>query len=389
MSTADGATIPSQVGRPRLGWPTMLMFGFGAVANTVKARGLATFLMVYYNQVLGLNPAMVGLATSIALIFDAIIDPTIGMVSDNVRTPWGRRHPFMYAAAIPVVIAFFMLWNPPTGWEGWQLFGYMLACLLAVRLFDTFFELPSSALLPELVSDYDKRTTLISIRNLFGVIGGLGVTILVLQVLMPERNGGILVRDGYLSYSILAGVIIFVAIIVSTAATHKFIPFLRQAPLRDRTESVATRTFTMGREVFETLQNRAFMVATLSGVFTAVATATRSGMELYFSLFFWGFNQGQISLIQIAAVVGAGLGLAFTPTWSKWHGKKFGAIWAYAIALVIGASPIILRLMHLMPDNGTPLLFWLIFFETVFRLAKMTPFSGISASKNDPLSLRL
>nr|QQZ50185.1 MFS transporter [Phenylobacterium glaciei] len=115
------------------------------MANAIKARGLSTFLLIFYNQVVGLPPQMVSTAIFIALIFDAFCDPLVGQISDNFRSPWGRRHPFMYAAALPVSLAFFLIWNP-LGLESGELFAYMLACLLVIRLFDTFFELPSSAL---------------------------------------------------------------------------------------------------------------------------------------------------------------------------------------------------------------------------------------------------
>ena len=149
-------TSTSAVGeRPPVGLTTKVLYGLGAVANAVKARGLSTFLLIFYNQVIGLPPQMVSSAIFIALIFDAFCDPLVGQISDNFRSPWGRRHPFMYAAALPVSLAFFLIWNPPSGWSNTELFGYMLACLLVIRLFDTFFELPSSALAPELARDYD------------------------------------------------------------------------------------------------------------------------------------------------------------------------------------------------------------------------------------------
>ena len=57
--------------------------------------------MFFYNQVMGVPAQLVALAALIALIFDACIDPLIGQLSDNTRSRWGRRHPFMYAAALP------------------------------------------------------------------------------------------------------------------------------------------------------------------------------------------------------------------------------------------------------------------------------------------------
>ena len=81
---------------------TKLAYGFGAVAYGVKDNGFSFFLLLFYSQVIGLDARLVGIAITIALLFDGLIDPIIGYWSDNLRSKWGRRHPFMYASAIPV-----------------------------------------------------------------------------------------------------------------------------------------------------------------------------------------------------------------------------------------------------------------------------------------------
>ncbi|MFT4936592.1 MAG: GPH family glycoside/pentoside/hexuronide:cation symporter, partial [Pseudoalteromonas distincta] len=148
MTDLTDQATPAAPADRRLSLTTRILYGAGGAASAIKQRGLSTFLLLFYNQVIGLPPQMVSTAIMFALIFDAFVDPLVGQVSDNFRSKWGRRHPFMYAAALPVAIAFFLIWNPPVGWEHAQIFGYMLTCLLVIRLFDTFFELPSSALAP-------------------------------------------------------------------------------------------------------------------------------------------------------------------------------------------------------------------------------------------------
>ena len=98
---------------PPLGRVTKLTFGLGAVAGGVTTGAFDFFLLIFYSQVIGLDARVVGLAILIALIFDAVSDPVVGYWSDNFRSRWGRRHPFMYASAIPVTLSFFFLWAPP------------------------------------------------------------------------------------------------------------------------------------------------------------------------------------------------------------------------------------------------------------------------------------
>ena len=74
-------------------------------------------------------------------MLDAISDPIVGYWSDNFRSRWGRRHPFMYASAIPITVSYFLLWSPPIGWSNDALFWYVLTLAILTRTFLTFFEL--------------------------------------------------------------------------------------------------------------------------------------------------------------------------------------------------------------------------------------------------------
>ena len=125
------------------------MYGFGAAAYGVKNNGFDYFLMIFYGQVLGVDTRLIGLALLISLVFDALSDPLVGYLSDNWRSKWGRRHPFMYAAALPVAASYFLLWNPPAFSET-GLFIYVTLLSIFIRTLITFYETPSSALTAEL-----------------------------------------------------------------------------------------------------------------------------------------------------------------------------------------------------------------------------------------------
>ncbi len=340
--------------RPRIGWPTMIAYGVGSVSNSVKSRGLTTFLMVFYNQVMGLPAAWVGLGTALALVFDALIDPAVGQVSDNTRSRLGRRHPFMYAAAAPVAIFFFLIWNPPTGLEPMALFAYMMACLLSIRLFDTFFELPSSALIPELIEDYDRRTVLISIRVLCSVVGGLLMTVFAYQVAMkelPGGGGGVLAKDGYFSYGMAGATVIFVTILVSTVSTHRFIPWLRQASSTKRPsrEQLA--------DVLATLRNRAFFTIVGSGALVYLVAGVTAGLTLYISLFFWEFSQAQLVLVATFGAAAGLIGASLASPVSHAIGKKEAAVLGYILGASAELTPYFARLSGIMPENGDPWVF--------------------------------
>jgi len=136
---------------------TKVFYGSGATAFGIKDAGFNYFLLIYYNQVLGLDAFLTGLALAIAVAIDAVSDVAVGHLSDNWHSKWGRRHPFMFAAIIPVVISFYLLWNPPAfvTTTNANLFFYLLSIAILVRSGITFFEVPNAALGPELTKDYN------------------------------------------------------------------------------------------------------------------------------------------------------------------------------------------------------------------------------------------
>ena len=73
---------------PGVSLATKIFYGFGSIAFGVKDNGFTYFLLIFYNQVIGLPSAMVGLAIMVALVFDAFIDPVVGQWSDHFSSRW-------------------------------------------------------------------------------------------------------------------------------------------------------------------------------------------------------------------------------------------------------------------------------------------------------------
>lgn len=103
----------TQAGKP--GLFTRLSFGIGGAADGIKNNGFDYALLFFYSNIMGVDAGLVGVALLIALIIDAVSDPVVGYWSDNMRTRFGRRHPFMYAALIPTAITYFLTWNRRKG----------------------------------------------------------------------------------------------------------------------------------------------------------------------------------------------------------------------------------------------------------------------------------
>ena len=133
-------------------------FGIGQFAEGLKNTGFGLFILFYYNQVLGLSGTLAGAALFIALMFDAITDPLAGSLSDNFRSKFGRRHPFMYASAVPLALAFYGLFSPLAGLSEWGLFAWLTLFAVLTRGAMTLYHVPHLALGAEMTENYQERT---------------------------------------------------------------------------------------------------------------------------------------------------------------------------------------------------------------------------------------
>ncbi len=330
---------------------TKFIYGFGSVAFGVNDQSFAYILTFYYNQVIGLPALWVGSAILVVMAIDALVDPIVGQISDNLRSKLGRRHPFMYASAIPIAVSYFLLWNPPHHWSNGALFYYLVVTAIMVRAAISLYEIPSSSLVAELTPDYDQRTSFFSWRNLFAWQGGLLMALLAFGVFFVADKAhpqGQLNPAGYLPYSLTGAALIVVAVLVSTAGTHRFIPYFSVPPKRKLT------VFQSLREMYETLRHGSMLVMILSSLFSYIAAGTLAALNIYFNTYFWRLNAHQIFLLTIVLVPGAVIAWAIATPVAKRFGKR-----AAVIGLWIGSTafywfPMAARIVGYFPANGSP-----------------------------------
>ena len=158
------------------------MFAAGQIPEGVQSTSFGFFLLFFYNQVLGLSGFLASLAIVIALLVDAVSDPIIGSWSDGVRHRWGRRHPFMYAAAAPFAICFYFLFSPPAGLTETQVFIWLVVFSVLTRTTQSVYSIPHTSLTAELSTDYHERTLLSSLRSLLQSVGTLMVFLIGLTL---------------------------------------------------------------------------------------------------------------------------------------------------------------------------------------------------------------
>jgi glycoside/pentoside/hexuronide:cation symporter, GPH family len=342
------------VSAPRLGLATKVSYGLGSVAQGVGAVALSTTIINYYLVgVVGLRPALVGGIILLSLIVDAVLDPAIGRISDTFRSPWGRRHPFMYASAIPIALATCLLWRNPAGLTGGAFAAYVLIVLVVLRVSGSVFQIPNDALAPELAPDYHERTGLLSYRWFFGIFGLLVVTFVLNAVYLRKDAAHPLGQNdpaAYANFGLLAAAICFVSIVASAMATQRFIPFLK-APEMRRQPMAET-----AREIFAILTNRSLLAVMGSGLLSGVAMGVTNSLQSFMNFYFWGLTPQVVAWITLSAVFATIAGVVAAPFLARALDKKRTMITVFLISIFAGVVPVTLRLLGLMPPNGSPLI---------------------------------
>ncbi|MGB3803115.1 MULTISPECIES: MFS transporter [Sphingopyxis] len=350
---------------------TRLLYGSGTIAFGIKDHGFNALLMLFYNQVVGLPAAWVGTAIMIAMIADALFDPLLGQYSDNVRTRWGRRHPFMYAAAFPIALFYLLLWTPPGMAHGAQ-FAWLVTTAILVRFSISLYEIPSTALLAEFTSDYDERTKLVAARYFFGVCGGIGMTVVTFGYFLrptPTQPVGHLNAGGYVTYAWAAAAIMLLSVLVSSLGTQREV--LKRPPPPPVVKVPVGR---MLREMLGVLVHPAYVSILLASLFFAVASGLNLSLGVYFSTYFWELSASQIATVASTAVAGILLAFVVVLPLSARFGKKPAAMLMFGLSLISSVVPLILRLVGLFPANGDPLLLWLLMGQFAFSM--MTTVAG-------------
>ncbi len=133
-------------------------YGMGAMSTNLAVNSLSNMGNLIYNIGLGVSPEMLGIAQGIPRVIDAITDPLIGNMSDNSRSRFGRRRPYIMVGGILMGIIFALLWMVPPHWGDKATLAYFLimSCLFYIAY--TIIEVPRGALGYELTSDYHERT---------------------------------------------------------------------------------------------------------------------------------------------------------------------------------------------------------------------------------------
>jgi GPH family glycoside/pentoside/hexuronide:cation symporter len=283
-----------------------VFYSLGQAAQTGGFDTAITFVFFYYAVVLGLPGTLVGLALSLGLAADALVDPAIGSWSDNIKSKLGRRLPLMLLAIPLTAISMGLLFSPPPGLSEPLLFAWLAGFAIAGRSAISLFHVPYMALGAELATDYAERTSVVVYRSAAGILAGLAITFLGYSYFFAD--GGLQRAEAYPGFGWSAAAILLVCMSLCCLGLRRYaaaLPQPEQVP-----HSMLRR---LPGEVAEIFRNRSFRLLFVSALISYLAQGVNATLNSHAFVFVWGIKSEAIQFITYAFVVGLLLGVWAAP----------------------------------------------------------------------------
>lgn len=349
-----GAAAPERArdGELKPPWAVKFFYSFGQAIESGYI-GIAAFIFFYYTAVLGLSGSLVGAALAISMCVDAVVDPLVGSISDNVRSRFGRRLPLMLLGAPLTALFVGLLFAPPLAMAPFVLFGWLTATKLGLRGFASVFNLPYFALGAEMADGYVERSSIVAYRTFGGIVCGLVITILAYSVVFAGP-GGLQNRDAYPLFGLMMGGLLFGSAAICCLGVWRYAARLPQpiTPTRPLMLSFLP-------EVAEVLRNRSFRVLLFSALVSYVAAGLTGSFNNHAYVFVWQVKPQALQLITYGFLAGITLGVPLTPILLRFMEKRSAVLVGLAMVLLAWSVLPVLRITHVLMVTGMAAVPWL------------------------------
>lgn len=308
-----------------------ILYGIGSGSFQLSMDGVKGLANPIYNLTLGLSPSLIGLVLMISRFIDAFMDPVMGKISDDTRSRWGRRRPYIFVGSFLTAGAFILIWTVPESWAGrtWPLFTFYLAAMLIFYFFSTIQVVPYHTLGLEMTPDYHERTVVAGYKMAFSFLFTMLLPWLFRFAQSESFGGNIMAGMRYWSY-IIAGMIILGGILPALFVKERYYKIAKEQ---------SKISFVTGVRLIA--QNRAFLLLTAiiltSGLGSGMVNALGPYI-VYYHIYGGDTKVGQ-ELVAIGSNCFSIVALVSIPLLT-WVSTKVGKVrmMGYLIALGIAAS---------------------------------------------------
>jgi len=319
---------------------TKVFYGIADLGISMLTASIQFFLLFFYTDIAGIDPALAGTALLVGkLTWDALNDPFFGYLSDRTRSRWGRRKPYMLLGALPFGLSIWLLFSLPPGLVGVKAFLAVLGSFLLADTFQTVVSVPYYALSAELTRDYDERTSLISVRMIFTVLG------YILGAALTTAVAGIFIDLGWTKNAAYSGMgAVFGAVAVITLLVTTF--GVKETPNPDLQPAKMPAL----SQIKHVLRNRPFVQYMIMSTIISISFTLLTSLLPYYLTYHLKMAD-QISFVMFVMLATIGV---FLLPW-RYAAKKMSKGPAYALGLAIACVAILAAFF--LPPEPTPLIY--------------------------------
>jgi glycoside/pentoside/hexuronide:cation symporter, GPH family len=304
----------------------MIGYSVGECANSLVMNSLFGYALLYYTDALGLPHAHAGIAMALAVFWDAITDPVMGHVSDNTKSRFGRRHPYMFWGGLATIATYVFLWYVPSVFTSNMglLFWYLVVINLLQRTAITVFFVPYVALGFEICSDYRGRVTLQGIRSAMNMLANVLGPGLSWAIFFSNNEGvrATSVAANYLSMGVVFATISLLCILAVLFLTRRHIKDSRTLMTEGNTVKGFIRD--MGEIATDRYARYVFIFITV----VTVGVALVSSLQMYLYEHFMRFGGVEKTITHSGSMIGFGLGSLIASLLARKLDKKGGVFFA-------------------------------------------------------------
>lgn len=296
----------------KLSFGTKLSYGVGAVCDNALYMLAGTYLLLFLTTVAGVNPAVAGTISAAGSIWEAMCAPVVGFKSDNAVTRFGKRKPFLMAAAFPAAIVTSLLFTAVDASQPVKIFYYMIMVILYWTSFSTFF-VPYLAWGSDLTDDYNERTVLRSYSYFFNQVGmciGMVLPTIVVDYCM---NMGKTVRQSWQIVGIMVGICGAAALLICSLSIRKDDVKDFKKPKRKK-QAVIKVLPSILKGYWSILKLKPVRLIIGASLAYLIANITFSSDRVFFMTFNMGMNEKAISATLLMITIA---GVATVPFVSK------------------------------------------------------------------------
>lgn len=319
-------------------------YGLADLGIALVTSAMQFFLLYYYTDVAGIDPALAGAALMTGkLTWDAINDPLFGYFSDRARSRFGRRRIFMLLGVVPLGLAAWLMFSLPAGLSGVPAFFAVLLTFWLVDTFHTMVSVPYYALTPELTRDYNERGSLTSIRMVYSVVGyilGAALTTILAGIF---QGAGLDLQGAWSATGAVFGVIA-IATVLGTTLSVKEDPQMAAAPSKLPALSA----------IFTSFKNRPFIVLMIAFILSSFSFTVLTALVPYFIQYQLNMKD-EVSFVLLVML--ATIGIFLVP--ARMISDRINKGPTYALGLFIASLAVISSFF--MPRQSSPLIYVIAF----------------------------